>query len=65
MLVSGKKILIEVPEDKIFKKALSEGKVLTHSYPNHKISEKYKELSAFLTGTKYKSKWKSITDYFK
>jgi len=61
----GKKILLEIPEDKIFKKMLSEGKVLTHSHPNHKISEKYRELSAFLTGTEYKSKWKSITDYFK
>lgn len=61
----GKKIILEIPEDKIFKKTLSESKILTHSYPNHKISEKYKELAALLVGKEYKSKWKSIADYFK
>lgn len=61
----GKNILLEIPEDKIFRKALNEGKILIHSYPNHKISEKYKELGAFLVGKEYKSKWKSLADFFK
>ncbi len=64
-IMLGKQILLEVPEDKIFKKALSESKILTHSYPNHKITEKYNKLAALLVGKEYKDKWKSIADYFK
>ena len=64
-IMLGKKILVEIPEDKIFKRALSESKILAHSYPTNKISEKYRELGALLVGHEYKGKWKSIADYFK
>ncbi len=64
-IMLGKQILIEIPEDNIFKKALSESSILSYSYPTNKISEKYKELGALLVGHEYKGKWRSIADYFK
>lgn len=64
-IMLGKRILIEIPEDKIFKRVLSESKILVHSYPNNKISEIYKMLGAYLVGKEYKGKWKSLIEYFK